>query len=152
MNDLILGGALLAGLSGALFVLGCRVGRTRPVWLTNLLGLAAIVGLAAYTVTLRDNVLLARLLPVSCLIVVGNWFPPGMSLLAGLAWSLIPRLEPGDAPAAAPHHELVPPGSRPATPPGIAPGDPPDRPAARRASRAVRARRLVAVLSLQAVG
>src|SRR3954453_11292783 len=98
MDDLILGFALLAGLAGALFVLGCWLGRPRPVWLTNLVALGTIVGLAAYTLTLWDNVLLAEILPVSNLIVVGNWFPPGLSLLAGLAWSLLPRLEPGSAP------------------------------------------------------
>lgn len=90
MSDLLLGFALLAALSGVFFVLGCRFGRTRPVWMTNLLGRAAVVGLAAYSLTLRDNILLARLLPVSNLIVVGNWFPLGMSFLGGLAWSAIP--------------------------------------------------------------
>src|SRR4051794_5276267 len=130
MDDLILGFALLAGLAGALFVLGCWLGRTRPIWLTNLVALGTIAGLAAYALTLWDNVLLAEILPVSNLIVVGNWFPLGLSLLAGLAWSLIPRLEPGT----------------------VLPDPSTDRPAARRAARVIQVRRLVAVLSLQAVG
>jgi hypothetical protein len=132
MNDLILGLWLLAGLSVALFFLGSWLGRTLPVRLAIASGIATCVALGAYTARLGDDVLLARLLPVSNLIVVGNWIPPLLSLLGGLAWSLLPRQDP------------EPPHDRPLDPPG-------ERPT-RRASRGLLVRRWALVLSLQAVG
>lgn len=134
MGDLVLGFGLIAGLAVVLFCLGCRLGRTSPVPVAKGIGLATVAGLAAYIALLWDNVLLATILPVSNLIVVGNWIPLLCSFLAGVAWSLILRLE-------------VRPPAEPAPP-----GEPVDRRGIRSRPHAVLARRLVVVLSLQAVG
>lgn len=91
MSDLALGILVLAGLSAIGFVAGSRLGRTLPERLAMLAGLAAAGALVAYLALLSDDVVLAELLPVSSLIVVGNAVPPLASLLAGLAWSMIPR-------------------------------------------------------------
>ena len=106
MNDLILGIVLLAGLSVLLFLLGRRLGRTLPVRLVKATGVTTLVALAAYVVLLSDSVLLATALPVSNLIVVGNWTLLLLSLLAGLAWSLIPRQTGATTPETASTHEL----------------------------------------------
>jgi hypothetical protein len=52
--------------------------------------LATLLATALYAAFLRDNVLLARCLPFSNLIVLGNWFPVGAAILAGLAWRHTP--------------------------------------------------------------
>jgi hypothetical protein len=95
MGDLYLGFALLAGGAGVLFGLGARLGRTLPEGGVKGLAVATLAALAGYVVFLADNVVLAGVLPVSALIVVGNWIPLGLSLLAGLAWALIPRQAAG---------------------------------------------------------
>src|SRR5262249_5213226 len=84
---------------------------------------------AAYVAFLYNDVLIAKLLPFSNLIVVGNWIPPLTGLLAGLAWSLIPR---------------------PARP--TAPATSTTQPHAGESSRIVLARRLAVVVSLQTLG
>jgi hypothetical protein len=114
MSDLIVGVIVLAGLSGVLFALGCWLGRALSPPRVKGVGLAASVALIAYIALLSDDVRLATLLPVSNLVVVGNWVPLLLSFLAGLAWSLIPRQGPA-------------------------------------AGRGILARRLVVVLSLEAV-
>jgi len=93
MNDLILGCGLLAGLAATLFCLGRWIGLTRTVPQAYFLAVVTLLGLGGYLFWLRDNILLARLLPFSNLIVIGNWLPLWMSLLAGIVWSLLPRLD-----------------------------------------------------------
>ena len=100
MGDLIAGVAVLAALSLVLFCLGARLGRTLAVRWVKVLGVAVAATLLGYVALLEDNVLLVRVLPVSNLIVVGNWVPLLLSLLAGLAWSLLPRQASRPAPAA----------------------------------------------------
>ncbi|MDZ7618478.1 MAG: hypothetical protein U1E05_15850 [Patescibacteria group bacterium] len=48
--------------------------------------LSVLVGMGLYVAFLRDNILLARCLPYSNLIVLGNWFPIFAAVFAGLAW------------------------------------------------------------------
>src|SRR5438067_11552502 len=91
MSDIDSGLVLLASFTAAIYVLGWKIGRTLPVRLAKSLGLATTVAIAAYIAFLYDDVLLAKLLPVSNLIVVGNWIPPLTGFLAGLAWPLIAR-------------------------------------------------------------
>jgi hypothetical protein len=145
--DLAWGFGLLSGLALSLFCLGSHLGRVCAVPIAKGIGLAAVAGLASYITLLADNVRLAAILPVSNLIVVGNWIPLLTSFLAGLAWSLLPRQEGGEP-------------APPATPGEPASGDdfpgPLARPGrgllARSGTPTVLARRLAVVLSLQAVG
>lgn len=92
MGDLILGSGVLAV---ALFLLGRAIGRSPSPRPAKVLALATVVALGGFVAFLSDNILLARLLPFSNLIIVGNAIPPLLSLLAGIAWSLIPRQEVG---------------------------------------------------------
>ena len=63
-----LGMALLATISGMLFLLGCKLGRTLPERPARLLGVATVVALGAYIVFLSNDIRMARLLPVSSLV------------------------------------------------------------------------------------
>jgi Peptidase C39 family len=151
VSDLILGLILLALLSGMLFLLGCRLGRTLPLWLAKTLGLAVSAALGAYIRYLSDHVLLAILLPVSNLIVVGNWIPLLLSFLGGLAWSLIPRQDIETA------SETAPPGGFDSSVSHTLPHprakllDLTEKPSARTPPRGGLARRIVLVLALEAV-
>lgn len=51
----------------------------------------AVAFVVLHVAALRDNLVLARLLPFSNLVVLGNWLPPAASFLAGLAWGRIPK-------------------------------------------------------------
>jgi hypothetical protein len=106
MRDIVSGLTLLAGLTAASYALGWKLGRALPVRLVRALGLAATAGVVAYIAFLSDDILMARLLPFSNLIVVGNWIPPLTGFLAGLAWSLIPRPATPTAREAAPRGVL----------------------------------------------
>lgn len=90
MTDIYAGLVILALVSAALFALGLRLTRgasTRRVTLLTFLTVAAI---GVYIVWISDSVLLARLLPFSNLIVLGNWFLPACAFLAGTVWRKLP--------------------------------------------------------------
>src|SRR5437763_3622205 len=135
MSDIVWGLALLTGFTAAFYALGGKLGRTLSVRLARSLAIATTLVIAAYIAFLYDDVLLAKLLPVSNLIVVGNWIPPLTGFLAGLAWSLIPR------PSRRAVRETAPPigsdssGDRSWRTPGVETGDWAERLLARPASR-----------------
>ncbi|CAA9435839.1 MAG: hypothetical protein AVDCRST_MAG64-3815 [uncultured Phycisphaerae bacterium] len=90
MNDLyfamlVVGFVSLGALALALFV-GNRVSRKAATALCVL-----VVGLiVAHVLWVSDRPWVARALPVSGVIVLGNGLPPLVAMLAGLAWRLIP--------------------------------------------------------------
>jgi hypothetical protein len=90
MRDIYFAMALMAAVSaGSLFaglVLGRRLG-PKVFAAVALLVCTAVVLLAAFV---TDHLLVARLLPFSNVIVLGDWIPPVVALLAGLAWRRIP--------------------------------------------------------------
>ena len=86
MYDLYVGVVIMLMVSAGLFLIGRRIAIVAPRWMMNLLAILTILGVAAYVVYLRDNVLMAIMLPYSNLVVLGNWFPPGVGFLGGLAW------------------------------------------------------------------
>jgi hypothetical protein len=119
-----------------------------------LLGIATTGATAAYIGFLYDDVLMARLLPFSNLIIVGNWIPPLTGFLAGLAWSLIPRPACEAAPETSSSLPLASESSddRYERSPVGEPCDRAKRQDMSSGSRTVLARRLALVLSLQALG
>jgi hypothetical protein len=86
MLDIYLGLVLLLIASVAAFVVAARFPRSSSKRQGQLLALACMAGTAVYAVWIRDSLLLARCLPFSNLIVLGNWFPIATGILAGLAW------------------------------------------------------------------
>ena len=85
MGDLYLGLLILAVFSAVSFGVGRAIGRrvSRPA--ANQLSVLAVSGLISYIIFLWDQTALVRVLPVSNLIVLGNWFPLASGLLGGLA-------------------------------------------------------------------
>ena len=84
LADLILGAALILILSAAAVWCGARVGRRAGERVTALFVAATIAWLAVFVLCLHGRLALARLLPFSGAIVLGNWIPIGAGLLAGV--------------------------------------------------------------------
>lgn len=85
MGDLYLGLLLLAVLSAALFGVGRAIARRVSTRVVNRLSVLTVVALLVYIACLWDQTVLARLMPFSNLIVLGNWFPFEAAFLGGLA-------------------------------------------------------------------
>jgi hypothetical protein len=90
MVDIYIGLGIITVLSVGCFVLALRLSKAGPQRLTDLLAIFTLVCMFYYMRHLWYHVDLARLLPYSNLIVIGNWFPLGAAFLAGLAWQRIP--------------------------------------------------------------
>jgi hypothetical protein len=89
MADLILGVILITCLSMAVFFLAAWVARCLPGWAAAGIAAATIAAMLAYTHYLWYDVALARLLPFSNLIVIGNWYPLMAGMLAGVVFSAV---------------------------------------------------------------
>lgn len=87
MSDLAIGYALIAAVAMGLFLLTARAARSHARRAIDLAALVVVVGLFAYIRWLWYNPRLVEWLPVSNLIVVGNWLPLFAATLAGLVWS-----------------------------------------------------------------
>lgn len=87
MGDIYLGLLILLVLAACLFQAGRAVGKVVSERGLNLLVTLTFGGLVAYTFGLWDEILLARLLPVTNLIVLGNWFPLAGGFMGGLAFT-----------------------------------------------------------------
>src|SRR5688572_968935 len=85
-GDLIGGCASVAAIAAGLFVLTrCAVAGLHARAL-NLLAILAVCALAWYIQNVWYDVRLTRWLPVSGLIVIGNWLPLFAATLAAVAW------------------------------------------------------------------
>jgi len=91
--DIILSAAMIVILSAAAMWCGAWVGRRAGERVTVLFVAATIVLLAVFVLSLHGSLALARLLPFSGVIVLGNWIPIGAGLLGGvvLGKSNVPR-------------------------------------------------------------
>src|SRR5262245_47396714 len=86
MSDLAIGGILIVALAAGLFVAVVRTTRALPQRTLNLLAVLIVASLALYVELVWFDVRLAHWLPVSSLIVVGNWLPLFAAALAAVAW------------------------------------------------------------------
>ncbi|MBI3923409.1 MAG: hypothetical protein HY318_18455 [Armatimonadetes bacterium] len=90
MTDIYVGTMILWLAAVALFLTTLRwatKASKKTLTLSTVLVVAAIV---CHAFVLRDKIHLARMLPFSNLIVVGNWAPLFVAVLAALAWRGIP--------------------------------------------------------------
>jgi hypothetical protein len=85
MADLVLGVAIVAGFSLALYRTGRAVARRRSVAVANGLAIATLALTLVYALSMHGTLTMAKILPWSNALVVGNWIPLGAMLLAGLA-------------------------------------------------------------------
>jgi len=60
-----------------------RAGNRLSVWLTA----GTLLAVVGYTLFLWDNILMARLLPFSNVIILANWYPLFLGILAGVVWN-----------------------------------------------------------------
>jgi hypothetical protein len=90
MADLWLAVVVMSAASAALFALGLVLGRRVSARMVAALALGTCGFIVAFVAYLADHLLLARLLPFSNVIVLGDWLPPAVALLAGLAWRRVP--------------------------------------------------------------
>jgi hypothetical protein len=89
MNDLVIG-ILIIGLISALLLVGMlRLSKLLSSRLSNLLAIFVIALMLTYDLLIEDNVTLTHLLPFSNAIVLGNWVPLFVAMLAGLLWGRI---------------------------------------------------------------
>ncbi|MDX1948503.1 MAG: hypothetical protein SFU86_24165 [Pirellulaceae bacterium] len=86
MADLAFGCVAMVALSAALFVLTAREARRLPPWACDLLAALLVAGMFLYVRTLWYDPRVATWLPVSNLIVVGNWLPLFAAAVGGLVW------------------------------------------------------------------
>lgn len=88
--DLMYGFGVMTGISSCLFLLGIVVAERASIGINMLILSLILATMGAYLFYLWDDILLAKLLPFSNLIVMGNWLPPLASFLAGVAWKSMP--------------------------------------------------------------
>lgn len=86
MGDLVIGCGLMLALAGVVFFVTLYVTRGLPRSTFNWLALFIVALLGYYIQEVFYDLRLARWLPVSSLIVVGNWLPILAMALAALAW------------------------------------------------------------------
>lgn len=91
MTDILLGIGIIWLLAAGLFLAALWVGARVKKWTATLLVLPASGLIALHAFVLIDNPKLAWLLPVSSLVVVGNWSPLGVGWLAGMGWRHLPK-------------------------------------------------------------
>lgn len=90
MNDLVIGVIIIGVLSALLLVAMLRLSRALRPRLVNLLAILVVALMLANSLLLQDSIVLTHLLPVSNLVVVGNWSPLLVAALAGLIWWRVP--------------------------------------------------------------
>lgn len=90
MADLYWAVVLMAALSGAAFCLSLYATRSSPRWLCDVLAVLTICAVFVYVRYVWYNPRLATFIPVSSLVVLGNWFLPAMAFLAGLVCRRVP--------------------------------------------------------------
>lgn len=90
MFDIYLGLAIAGGLSVGAFCCAASWGRRASPRLCDLLAVALVLALVLFIRDLWSSQVLAKWLPYSNLIVLGNWMAPTVALLGGLAWHRVP--------------------------------------------------------------
>ncbi|HCK54798.1 MAG TPA: hypothetical protein DIC23_16385, partial [Planctomycetaceae bacterium] len=88
LQDLYLGLALMTLVSVGTFGLGTRLARGHH-WIGNGLAIATVLLTILYVRFFWDDIRLARFVPVSNLIIVGNGLPLMSTFLAGIVWRRI---------------------------------------------------------------
>ncbi|HVV99290.1 MAG TPA: hypothetical protein VHB77_03050, partial [Planctomycetaceae bacterium] len=90
MFDLYLAAIAVSLMSAAACIAGTRLGRVASPRQGVLSALLSLLLMIAYIEYLWDSTWLVQLLPVSSLIILGNWLPIATAFLAGFAWRTIP--------------------------------------------------------------
>lgn len=87
MTELIYSLLIVVLVSSSLFAGTVRISRRLQESSLRLMAALTVLAGTAWFVSLRDQVVLSRLIPHPSLIVLGNWFPYLAAILAALAWN-----------------------------------------------------------------
>lgn len=90
MYDLLAGIFIIGLISAILFITALRLSRQLRPRVINLLAILVVALIVGYVVHVQGSIGLSRILPFSNLIVLSNWQPMLVSLLAGLIWHRLP--------------------------------------------------------------
>ena len=90
MNDLYFAIAVVGFVSVGTLLLAILVGQRVSRRTATLLCVLVVGLIVAHVMWVSDRAWVARVLPVSSVIILGNALPPLVAALAGLAWRLIP--------------------------------------------------------------
>lgn len=91
MHDIRLAIGLIAFVSLGLFLLTLRLLRGRPTWVHDVVAVACLVLVAVYVKTVWGQLWIVQWIPLPSVIVLSNWFPPLLAILAAATWL---RLDP----------------------------------------------------------
>ena len=90
MYDLYLAALAVSLMSAAACLTGARLGRVTSPSLGVFAALMSLLLMFVYLEFFWDDTRLVRLLPVSSMIILGNWLPLATAFLAGFAWQTVP--------------------------------------------------------------
>lgn len=90
MSDLTIAASIVGVVSVATFLATVSLARRLPRRLCDALAAGIVILMGFYIRDVWDHMFVAEWLPYSSLIILGNWFPPGIAILAGLAWVRVP--------------------------------------------------------------
>lgn len=91
MHDIRLAIGLIAFVSLGLFLLTLRLLRGRPIWVHDVVAVACVVLVAVYVKTVWGQLWIVQWIPLPSVLVLSNWFPPLLAVLAAATWL---RLDP----------------------------------------------------------
>src|SRR5437016_4951462 len=91
MSDLYLGILILLLASALLFIGGLWVGKRLRLRAAGLLFMLTLLALLAYEKYAADQLGMAKVLPISNLVVIGNLYPPLVALAASFALAILPK-------------------------------------------------------------
>lgn len=90
MGDLYAALGIIVLVSIGVFLLVLWGTQKGPRRMCDVLALVAICGLIYYTFYVWDEPIIARLVPVSSLIVLGNWYPIFAGFISATVWNRVP--------------------------------------------------------------
>lgn len=85
MADIVIGALIMLAICSLVFIVGLKATQHRSKRLGNLVAIFVVLLTIAYIVFLWDHAALTRLIPLSNVIVLGNFFPIGAAVLSGVA-------------------------------------------------------------------
>jgi len=91
MSDLYFGILILLVASAVLFIGGLWVGKRLKPRAAGLLFMLTLAALLVYEKFAADQLWMAKLLPFSNLVVIGNFYPPLVALAASFALRILPK-------------------------------------------------------------
>ena len=91
MHDIRLAIGLIGFVSLGLFLMTLRLLRGRPIWVHDAVAVGCVGMVAVYVKTVWGQLWIVQWIPLPSVLVLSNWFPPLLAVLAAATWL---RLDP----------------------------------------------------------